>query len=201
MVVVRVVVEELREDGRMIFTSIVCVVGAGYFLWYFQTFNALTALKNAVDQTWSNIEVELQRRFDLIGNLVSVVKAYGDYEKGTYLDVVAARAGKNQPVSVEEAVKMQQQIGAAVSKLFVLAEAYPNLKADQQYLKLQTELAETENRIAERRTAYNNTVNLYLNKRLEFPSSIIASAHKFADRIYFDLPDEKAAQAPEVKLQ
>ncbi len=192
---------EHRGDGNLMYTGTVLVVGSLYFLWYYQTFNSLTAFRNAVEQTWSNIDVELQRRFDLINNLVAVVKGYGEYEKGTYLDVVAARAGMHQQVSVEEAVQMQQQITSAVSRLFALAESYPDLKADQQYLKLQSELAETENRIAERRTAYNNTVNLYLNKRLEFPSSVIASAHSFAEKAYFDLPDEQAKESLKVSLR
>lgn len=185
----------------MIYTYSILIAGALYFGWYLATYNVLASFRNAVDQTWSNIEVELNRRFDLIGNLVSVVKGYANYEKETLSEIIAARSGTaTKTYSVAEALQLQNELGRAVTKLFALAESYPDLKADQQFLKLQLELTETENRIATRRTAYNATVNLYLNKKMEFPSSIIASAHSFPEKAYFDMPDELPTTAPKVAL-
>jgi LemA protein len=184
----------------MIFTLIVLVLGIALCAWYLTTYNSIVALRNGVEQSWSNIEVELKRRFDLIGNLISVAKGYADYEKETLEKIVTMRVSANQELSLGDARELQMQLGRAVTKLMAISEAYPDLKADKHFSNLQTELIETENRIAERRLTYNSSVNLYLNRKLEFPSSFVASLHEFPEKLYFDAPDEEVAVVPEVKL-
>jgi LemA protein len=184
----------------MILTLVVLISGISLGSWYLTTYNSLVALRNGVEQSWSNIEVELKRRFDLIGNLISVAKGYADYEKETLEKIVSMRVSANQELSLNEAVQLQGQLGQAVTKLIAISEAYPDLKADKQFVSLQAELIETENRIAQRRLSYNNSVNLYLNRKLEFPSNLIASLHEFPEKLYFDAPEEITAHVPEVKL-
>lgn len=173
----------------MIFTGIALILWFGFYLWYFLAFNHLVALRNTVAQTWAHVDVELQRRYDLIGNLVNVVKAYTRHEGDTLLATVQARAGG---INVHDANLATRQDSALLANILLLVERYPELKADQHFQSLQQELIATENRIATRRNAYNECVSRYETGRSQFPALVIAWAGHFAAAEFFDAQDETA---------
>lgn len=169
-------------------------------LWYLLTFNLLVQSRNAVDQAWSNIEVELKRRFDLIQNLVETVKGYAKHESDTFRRVTELRNQSRPFGDAAAANSNQPDLTKAIAQVMILAESYPQLRADKGFLDLQTQLSDTENRIAQRRHAYNQTVNLYQNRCQFVPSNVVAGLHRFPERAFFDAPDELAAAPPRVKL-
>ena len=189
-----------RAGGEMIFTYTAVTLCAIVVLWYLLTFNALIKGRNAVDQAWSHIEVELKRRFDLIQNLVEVVKGYAKHESDTFKQVAALRGGAAPFANAAAANSVQPELTRTIAQVMVLAENYPQLRADQSFLNLQKELAETENRIAERRHTYNQAVNIYLNLLQSIPSNVVADIHSMPPREYFDAPDAEVQQPPAVKL-
>ena len=184
----------------MYFTIAAAVLCAIVVLWYLLTYNSLVNARNAVDQAWSHIEVELKRRFDLIQNLVEIAKGYAKYESDTFKSVAALRTQARPFADAAAANNVQPEMTRTIGQIMVLAENYPQLRADQSFLNLQRELAETENRIAERRHAYNQSVNVYANWLQSFPSSVVASVQDMRAKAFFDAPDEEVAQAPAVKL-
>ena len=199
LVVVPVAAAVPQGDGKLVFTFAAVTLSALAVLWYLLTFNSLIAARNAVDQAWSHIEVELARRFDLIQNLVEVAKGYARHERETFTQITALRT---QPQLFSDAVAanhVQPKIADTIGQIMVLAEDYPELRADESFLNLQRKLSETENRIAERRHAYNQTVNVYANLYKRVPSNVVAEAHHFDVREYFDAPDEQV-ELPRVEL-
>lgn len=184
----------------MYLTVAALIVCGAVALWYLLTFNLLVQSRNAVDQAWSNIEVELKRRFDLIQNLVETVKGYAQHESDTFRKVTELRNQSRPFADASAANSSQPELTKAIANVMLLAESYPQLRADRGFLDLQTQLADTENRIAQRRHAYNQTVNLYQNRRQFVPSNLVAGLHQFPARAFFDAPDELAAAAPSVKL-
>jgi LemA protein len=184
----------------MVFTYAAAVFCAILVLWYLLTFNALVQARNAVDQAWSHIEVELKRRFDLIQNLVEIAKGYARHESETFQQVTALRAQARQFSDAAAANSVQPELARTVGRIMVLAENYPQLRADQSFLNLQRELAESENRIAERRHAYNQTVNFYLNLVRSIPSNVVANLQQMPPKAFFDAPDDVVEPAPAVKL-
>ncbi len=183
----------------MYFTFAAVTLSALAVLWYVLTFNSLVAARNAVDQAWSHIEVELTRRFDLIQNLVEVAKGYARHERDTFTQVAALRSQPALFADAAAANQVQPALTRTIGQIMVLAENYPQLRADQSFLSLQRELSETENRIADRRHAYNQTVNAYANLCKSVPSNVVAETHQFAPRAFFDAPDEQA-ELPKVNL-
>jgi LemA protein len=181
-------------------TLIAVILCATVVVWYLVTYNSLINAGNSVDQSWSHIEVELQRRLDLIGNLVEVVKGYAKHESETFQQVAALRTQARPFADAEHANAVQPQLMRSVGQLIALAESYPQLLADKSFLNLQHELSDTENRIAERRHAYNQTVNGYLNRIQSVPSNIVAAINAMGPRAFFDAPDELVEPAPAVKL-
>lgn len=169
-------------------------------LWYLLTFNMLVQSRNAVDQSWSNIEVELKRRFDLIQNLVETAKGYAQHELTTFQQVAELRSQTRPFGNAQIANTSQSELTRAVRQLVALSESYPELRANDNFLSLQSELTVTENRIAERRHAYNQNVNLYQNRCQFMPSNIVAGVHRFPGKAFFDAPDELADAAPKVQL-
>lgn len=190
----------LRGVGKMYFTYAAAILCAGVVLWYVLTFNALVKARNAVDQAWSHIEVELKRRFDLVQNLVEVAKGYAKYESDTFKQVTALRTQARPFGDAAAANQAQPQLTQTITQIVALAENYPQLRADRSFLSLQSELSETENRIAERRHAYNQTVNVYQNLLHSIPSNLVVDVQGLPEREFFDAPDEEVAQAPAVKL-
>ncbi len=170
-------------------------------LWVASLYNGLIRVKNACDESWSDIDTELRRRYDLIPNLVETVKGYAQHEREVFERVIQARnaavANHGSPASQ---AKDENAVVGGLRQLFALAENYPDLKANQIYLKLQEELANTEDRLQRSRRFYNANVR-DLNNRLEvFPSNMIAQAFAFQKREYFELDEPAARQAPAVKF-
>jgi LemA protein len=184
----------------MYFTIAAAILCGVVILWYLLTYNALVQARNAVDQAWSHIEVELKRRLDLITNLVEIAKGYAKHERETFENVAAIRSQERPFNSAAAANSAEPDMKRAIGNIMVLAENYPQLRADQNFLNLQTQLTDTENRIAERRHSYNQTVNMYLNLVRSLPSNIVAYAAAMPEKAFFDVPDAEVAQAPAVKF-
>jgi LemA protein len=182
------------------FTFAAAILLATVLLWYLLTYNSLINARNAVDQAWSHAEVELQRRLDLIGNLVEVVKGYAKHESETFQQVAALRTQAHPFGSAAAANSASPKLNQSITQIMALAESYPQLLADKSFLNLQHELSDTENRIADRRHAYNQTVNNYLNRLMSVPSNIVADFHQMERREFFDVPDDQVAQPPAVKF-
>jgi LemA protein len=189
-----------REVGDVYLTCVAAILCTAVVLWYFLTYNSLVAARNAVDQSWSHAEVELQRRLDLIGNLVEVVKGYAKHESETFQQVAALRTQARPFGDAALANSVAPQLNRSIGQIMALAESYPQLLADKSFLNLQHELSDTENRIAERRHAYNQTVNNYLNQLMSVPSNIVADSHRMEPRSFFDVPDADVAQPPQIKF-
>ena len=154
-------------------------------IWVFATYNTLVSLRNRVKDSWSQIDVQLKRRFDLSPNLVETVKGYTKHEKDTLKEVVEARNTYLSATLPEEQMKADGELTKAVSKLFALSESYPDLKANTNFTELQNELNETENKIAISRQFYNDVVMQYNNKVEMVPSNIVASIFKFTKETFF----------------
>jgi len=178
---------------------IVIVVGLGFYL--INLYNGLVRGRNEVKSAWSSIDVTLKRRYDLIPNVVETVKGYAAHERQTLDAVVKAR---QQAVSftgtVEERAKVENILTQSLRSLFALAEAYPNLKANQNFLALQEELATTENKIGFARQYYNDMAKQYKNGVEMFPTNIVASMFNFQAEPFFQLEAAGERVAPQVKL-
>ena len=178
---------------------IVIVVGLGLYL--INLYNGLVRGRNEVKSAWSSIDVTLKRRYDLIPNLVETVKGYAAHERQTLEAVVKAR---QQAVSftgsVEERAKVENMLTQSLRSLFALAEAYPDLKANQNFLALQEELATTENKIGFARQYYNDMAKQYKNTVEMFPTNIVASMFNFQAEPFFQLEASGERVAPQVKL-
>lgn len=149
-------------------------------------YNSLVGLKNNVEDQYSQIDVELKRRFDLVPNLIETVKGYTKHENSTFKEVVAARNTYANANGMGEQLKADGELSNAINKLFALAESYPELKANENFIQLQNELSEIEQKIVYARGFYNDSV-LKLNNKIEmFPSNIIASMFGFKKREYFE---------------
>ncbi len=170
-------------------------------LWAVGAYNGLVKLRNLVQEAWHQIDTELQRRHDLIPNLVETVKGYAAHERETFEAVTAARAAAmTTGSSPAEQAQQENVLTQALGRLFAVAEAYPELKANVNFLQLQTELTNTEDRVAAGRRFYNANVR-ELNTRIEtVPTSIIASIFKFVKAEYFEAEDPTVRQAPTVSF-
>ncbi len=150
-------------------------------------YNSLVVLRNRVNDQWAQIEVQLKRRFDLIPNLVETVKGYAKHEKDTLEKVIEARNKFNVAKTPEAEMEASGELSKVLNRLMVLSESYPELKADKNFLSLQSDLKETEEKIAYAREFYNDRVLAYMNKIQMFPSNIIASMFGFKDIKYFEI--------------
>jgi LemA protein len=160
-------------------------------------YNRFVQLRNRVDNAWAQIEVQLKRRWDLIPNLVETVKGYAEHERGTFEAVTQARANAQKASGPAETAAAEGILGQALGRLFAVAEAYPELQADENFRQLQTELGETENRIAVSRQVYNDTVLTYNNAIQTFPGLLIAGVFNFLKREFFET-DETQREVPQV---
>lgn len=157
-------------------------------LYIASSYNGLVSRSNRVKDCWSQIDIQLKRRFDLIPNLVNTVKSYTQYEAETLQKVIEARNKFIQADSPEEAMKANGDLTKELSRLAVVVEQYPNLKASESYNNLQNALIETENKISFARQFYSDTVMIYNNSVQRFPSNIIASWFNFKEGVYFETP-------------
>ncbi len=174
--------------------SIVLLIIVGIALYLIVIYNKLVALRAGIDAAWSDIDVQLKRRYDLIPALVETVKGYKEYEGETLEKVIAARQKGLTADSVAEKAEAANMLSGALGKLFALAEAYPDLKANTNFLKLQDELSRLEEAIQNARRYYNAIVRDYNAKIASFPDLIVAQKFDFTPRDYFEL-DEKEAEA------
>lgn len=162
-------------------------------------YNGIISARNKVKNAWSQIDVQLKRRIDLIPNLVETVKGYATHEKGVFTEVTEARSGLMNANSVKDVEIANNQLTDALKSLFAVAENYPDLKASQNFQDLQGQLSETEDKIAYSRQFYNDTVLMYNNKCQMFPSTIIASLFHFNEADFFEA-NETDRTAPSVKF-
>jgi LemA protein len=169
-------------------------------LWVVFTYNGLVSAREQVRMAWSQIDVLLKRRHDLIPNLVNTVKGYATHEQNTLSAVIAARNAAVAARSPGEQIAAEGQLTTAVRQLFAVAEAYPQLKADTSFLKLQDELTDTENRISGQRQGYNQTVQVYNTKVMSIPTNFIAGPFGFTTQPFFEIQDPTQREAPQVKF-
>jgi LemA protein len=175
------------------------VVVLALFLW--MTYNGLVTLKVRVDEAWSDITVQLKRRLDLIPNLVNSVKGYAAHESGVFEKVTEARANALNAQGVKETAAAENQFEGALKSLFAVAESYPDLKANQNFLQLQQELVDTEDKIQAARRFYNGGVRDLNTKIQIFPNNIFAGMLGFTSREFFEVEDmAKASEPVEVKF-
>ena len=163
-------------------------------------YNALIRLRNQVDNAWSQIDVQLKRRHDLIPNLVETAKGYMKHERGTFEAITKARSQAMGAKTVAEAAKAEGVLGEALSKFMLVVENYPDLKASQNFLAVQEELTSTENKISFARQSYNDQVLFFNNKIQMFPSSIIANTFNFGKRDFFEIEAPAEREVPKVSF-
>jgi LemA protein len=163
-------------------------------------YNGLIRRRNQVDNSWSQIDVQLKRRHDLIPNLVETAKGYMKHERETFEAITKARSQAMGAKSVSEASKAEGALGEALSKFMLVVENYPDLKANQNFLSLQEELSSTENRIAFARQNYNDQVLFFNNKIQMFPSNIVAGMFGFGKRDFFEVEVAAEREAPKVSF-
>jgi LemA protein len=163
-------------------------------------YNGLVRLRNQAQEAWAQVDVQLKRRFDLIPNLMETVKGYMAHERETLEAVTQARAAVQGAGSLGDRGEAEGMLGMALGRLFAVAESYPDLKASQNFLALQEELASTENKIGFARQYYNQSVMNLNNKIQMFPSNIIAGMFNFEAGEFFEVKDEAAREAPKVSF-
>lgn len=163
-------------------------------------YNRLVSFKNGVKNAWAGIDTQLQRRFDLIPNLMETVKGYMNHERETLEKVTQARTAFLNAGSVKEMANAENMMTGALKSLFAVSENYPELKASQNFMMLQEELAGTENKISYARQRYNNTVMEYNNLVQQFPTNVIAGMFNFKMEEFFEVDNPEARQAVKVKF-
>jgi len=163
-------------------------------------YNGLVQLRNRCENSWAQVDVQLRRRYDLIPNLVETVKGYAKHEKETFQNVTEARTQAINAGSVKAQGQAENMLSGALKSLFAVSENYPELKANQNFMMLQEELAGTESKIAYSRQFYNDTVMKFNTKQQVFPSNIIANMFSFREREYFEIEEPEAKEPVKVKF-
>lgn len=193
---------------KIVIIGIVVILAVVLYRLFAGSYNNMVSKEEQVAQQWAQVESQYQRRMDLIPNLVSTVKGYADFEKSTLTAVIEARASATQvkvdpknltPEALQKFQEAQGQLGSALGRLLVVAEQYPNLKANQNFLELQAQLEGTENRIAVERNKFNEAAkdfNVYIRR---FPQNLLAGIYGFSNKAYFE-SDKGAEKAPQVKF-
>ncbi len=184
----------------LVIVGLLVVVGLVAGLWAVGAYNKLVGLREGVRTGWSQIEVLLKRRHDLIPNLVETVKAYASHESGTLEAVIAARNGAVSAKGIESQASAENELSGALGRLFAVSENYPDLKANQNFSQLQGELTTTENGIASQRQAYNNTVRQYNETIQSVPTNFIAGPFGFEAKPFFEVTTEAEREAPKVSF-
>jgi LemA protein len=179
---------------------IIVVIVVLLLLFFVALYNGLVRLRNRVDNSWSQIDVQLKRRHDLIPNLIETVKGYAAHEQGTFEKVVQARNAAMSAQGPQESAQAENVLTGALKSIFALAEAYPDLKANQNFLSLQEELTSTEDRISYARQFYNDSVLKYDNKLETFPANTVAGMFGFKPREYFKTDDPTDREVPKVQF-
>lgn len=180
----------------------IALVGILFLLvfWVVFVYNRLVRLSMLVNNAWSDVEVQLKRRHDLIPNIIEAVKGYMSYERATLENVVRVRSQAASSSTPDQRAQAEGLLTAALRQLFALAEAYPDLKANQSFLDLQAQLSEVEEQIQLARRYYNAVVRDYNTATRVFPSNIVAALLGFKERPFFELPDEREREVPQVRF-
>ena len=184
----------------MIGLIIILVIIAALVLYVIGMYNALVRLRNRVKNAWSQIDVQLKRRHDLIPNLVETAKGYMKHERETLENITKARSRAMGAGSVGEKSAAEGELSGALSRFLLVVENYPDLKANQNFLSLQEELTSTENKIAFSRQSYNDAVLFFNNKIQMFPSNIIANTFNFTAEEFFEVEDAAEKEVPKVNF-
>jgi LemA protein len=171
-------------------------------IWAISVYNGLVAMRQRTNQAFADIDVQLKQRSDLIPNLVETVKGYAAHERGTLEAVVNARNTALGAPGVEQKVAAENMLSSALGKLFALSEAYPDLKANQNFMQLQSQISDIENKLAASRRFYNNAVQEFNTGIQQFPAALFAGIFGFSQRTFFDVGENRAQleQAPSVKF-
>ncbi|MFA6278525.1 MAG: LemA family protein [Candidatus Paceibacterota bacterium] len=182
-------------------TTIILIAVAVIVLWIVFAFNRLVLLTNRAKEAWADIQVQLKRRYDLIPNLVETVKGYAAHESSAFENVTKARAAAMGATGTADKAQAENQLSGALKTLFAVSEAYPDLKANQNFMQLQQEISDTEDKIQASRRFYNTTVMALNTTEQSFPGNIIASSFDFKPMDLFELTAADAAAAEPVKVQ
>jgi LemA protein len=183
----------------IIVLGILLIIVIGMYSYMKGTYNSLVSLDEGVKAAWAQVENQLQRRYDLIPNYVETVKGYAGHEKEVLLKVTEARAKVGGAATVGEKIEANNQLSSALGRLLLVVEQYPDLKANTNFIRLQDELAGTENRIAVERMRFNEAVKTYNITIRHFPTNIIAGMFGFEKATFFEVPKERQ-EAPKVKF-
>ncbi|MBU0648870.1 LemA family protein [Patescibacteria group bacterium] len=183
----------------MLAVYIIVAVVAVVAVWFIATYNGLITLRNRTDEAWSDIDVQLKRRHDLIPNLVNTVQGYASHEKQLFENVTQARAAAMGAKSPEEHAKAENTLTQTLKSLFAVAENYPELRASENFAKLQDELSDTENKIQASRRFYNGNVRDINTKMQKFPTNLIAGMLGFKVYEFFEI-EQMERETPEVKF-
>jgi Uncharacterized conserved protein len=188
-----------KKKTLIIVLVVVFVLGVSLYSLFAGNYNKFVKMDVAIKAAWSQVENQLQRRYDLIPNLVETVKGYAKQEKDVLVEVTNARAKVGGAGNIPDKIAANNQLTGALSRLMVVVEKYPDLKSNQNFLKLQDELAGTENRIAVERMRYNETVKVYNEAIRSFPANFLAGMYGFKEAAFFKV-EEVAKAAPKVKF-
>jgi LemA protein len=183
----------------LVVLGLLVIIGMSLYGFVKGSYNALVSGDEGVKGAWAQVETQLQRRYDLIPNLVETVKGYATHEREVLTQVTEARARVGGSATIEDKISSNNQLSAALSRLLMVVESYPNLKANENFVRLQDELAGTENRLAVERRRYNETVQLYNVMLRQFPRNLIANMFGFQRAAFFEAPGE-AKTAPKVEF-
>ena len=187
------------SSGLIIGIVVIAIVVIGLFV-LVGMYNGLVQKRNRVDNAWAQVEVQLKRRHDLVPNLVETVKGYAAHERGTFEAVTQARTAAQQAQGPAAAAQAEGILSQALGRLFAVAEAYPDLKASQNFLELQAQLSDTENKIAVSRQVYNDTVLTYNNAIQTFPAVFLANSFGFTKREFFEIENAADREVPQVSF-
>ena len=188
-----------KKKTLIIVLAVIAFLAIAAYSFFAGNYNKFVKLDQAVKTTWAQVENQLQRRFDLIPNLVETVKGYAKQEKDVMVEVTNARAKVGGAGNIPDKIAANNQLTGALSRLMVVVEKYPDLKSNQNFMHLQDELAGTENRIAVERMRYNEAVQVYNQTIKSFPANLLAGMYGFKEAAFFDAPKE-AKEAVKVKF-
>ena len=187
------------QKTTLIVIGIVLLVTLIPFGYLKGTYNSLVRMDEGIKGAWAQVENQLQRRYDLIPNYVETVKGYAKHEKEVFLKVTQARSKVAEAGAISEKIAANNELSSALARLLLVVERYPNLKANANFIRLQDELAGTENRISVERRRFNEAVKVYNTKIRSFPTNFIAGMFGFEKATFFEVPKEKQ-EVPKVKF-
>lgn len=188
------------KRNLLIVVAVIAVLIFSFYSFFKGTYNTFVTLDESVKGSWAQVENQLQRRYDLIPNLVETVKGYAKHEKDVFIDVTNARSKVGGAGKISEKINANNELTTALSRLLLVVERYPDLKANQNFIRLQDELAGTENRIAVERRRYNEAVKIFNIKIRSFPANLLAGMFGFSKAAFFEVP-ESAKATPKVKFK